>query len=564
MRWISYLFLGIVFGLLAIQPTLIQAQEDGEALLDKAVDLKLEAKTPRDMDKIADLCEEAIEKGLENDETAKKLWASVNIEHARLLARKVFTPTPDTRWKFLRQQALERLEKAVELTPDNTDAWLMIAQFNLLDGGDEEAAKNAVAKALEGSIDDPSQQAKSLIMRAQTTDDEEQRVADINKALELEPDNPLALRFRGRMYVKDEKYDEAIDDFAALAKAQKNNPMDLVLLAKALRAEEKNEPALKAISRAIEINEDLPMAYSLRASLYLADNKDEEALKDVSRAIELNPRDVDAFRSRARVYLQRENYDDALKDVDKILTFQQGDVDAIYLRSLIYAGLEDYEAAIEDIQLLVQQFPGEPIFLNALASFYSSSDQVDKALELFDETLKEDPEDSRALAGRADAKLNAGMHAEAVVDYEAALKLDEEDDHALNNLAWLLATSTFDEVRDGKRAIELATKAAEVTNYEEAHILSTLAAAYAESGNFEEAVKWSEKSIEISSSDKQKADLKKELETFKAGKPVRENEAEERKKKKAEKESGSNDKDDSDPDVEESDANDGDKDSDDG
>ena len=543
MRWFNFLIVGLAFCCVANLPTLAQAQDDGEALLDKAVDMKLEAKTPRDLDKIADLCEEAIEKGLENDSTAKKLWASVNIQHAELLAAKVFTPRPDTRWKFLRQQALERLEKAVELTPENTDAWLMIAQFNLLDGGDDDAAKEAVTKALENSSDDPSQQAKSFLLRAQTTDDDEQRVSDINKALELEPENPLALRFRGRMFVKDEEYEKAIDDFAALAETQDDNPMDLILLARALRAEEKNEPALKAITRAIEINEDLPMAYSLRASLYLAEEEDEKALADVTRAIELNPRDVDALRTRARVHFSNEDFDSALKDVDKILTFQQGDVDAIYLRGFIYAGQEEYEAAIEDMQMLYQQFPGEQLFKNALAGLYNSNDQVDKALALYDEALEEDPEDVDALAGRGNAKLNAGMHAEAVEDYNAALELDEENDFVLNNLAWLLATSTFDEVRDGDRAVELATKAAEITDFEEAHILSTLAAAYAEIGEFEKAVEWSEQSVEISEDKKQREDLKEELKLFKAGKPVRENEAEEREKKKAEK-----DEDDSDDD----------------
>ena len=63
----------------------------------------------------------------------------------------------------------------------------------------------------------------------------------------------------------------------------------------------------------------------------------------------------------------------------------------------------------------------------------------------------------------------------------------EPDEGLLNNLAWVLATSPDDKLRDGKRAIELATKAAEVSNYETPHVLSTLAAAYAETGDFEKA-----------------------------------------------------------------------------
>ena len=107
MRLLSYLFLGLTMTCLASQPAM--AQENGESLLNEAVELKLDAKTPRDLDKVADLCEEAIEAGLEEKSlsTATQLWASACLEHAKNLSRQVFSPRPDRRWKFQRQQALD-------------------------------------------------------------------------------------------------------------------------------------------------------------------------------------------------------------------------------------------------------------------------------------------------------------------------------------------------------------------------------------------------------------------------------------------------------------------------
>jgi hypothetical protein len=60
-----------------------------------------------------------------------------------------------------------------------------------------------------------------------------------------------------------------------------------------------------------------------------------------------------------------------------------------------------------------------------------------------------------------------------------------------------------------------------LTQYQQAHILSTLAAAYAETGDFETAVKWSQKSVDLGDQDIQEQ-LKQELESYQRKKPWRE------------------------------------------
>ncbi|MEX2026759.1 MAG: hypothetical protein WEH44_05650, partial [Pirellulaceae bacterium] len=110
-----------------------------------------------------------------------------------------------------------------------------------------------------------------------------------------------------------------------------------------------------------------------------------------------------------------------------------------------------------------------------------------------------------------------------IADYEKAMAIDPENTGVLNNLAWVMATSPEDGVRNAKRSIELATKACELTEYKQAHILSTLASGYAESGDWETALKWSSKAVEVGSDEAETIDqLKKELESYKEKKPWRE------------------------------------------
>jgi tetratricopeptide (TPR) repeat protein len=79
-------------------------------------------------------------------------------------------------------------------------------------------------------------------------------------------------------------------------------------------------------------------------------------------------------------------------------------------------------------------------------------------------------------------------------------------------------------VRDGKRSLDYAIEACELTDYAKPHILSTLAAAYAEIGDFEKAIEWASKAVTIATEtkDKQLEQLESELKSYQEKKPWRE------------------------------------------
>ena len=156
-----------------------------------------------------------------------------------------------------------------------------------------------------------------------------------------------------------------------------------------------------------------------------------------------------------------------------------------------------------------------------LAMFYVADNRPRRAIEMLTNLLADDDKNADALRARGDAYLSVSKHAEAIKDYEAALKVDAEDTGVLNNFAWVLATSKDDKIRDAKRSLELAKRACDLTEYKKPHILSTLASAYAEGGDFEEAKKWSAKAVELAEPEI-KEQLQKELDSYKEKKPWRE------------------------------------------
>ena len=100
------------------------------------------------------------------------------------------------------------------------------------------------------------------------------------------------------------------------------------------------------------------------------------------------------------------------------------------------------------------------------------------------------------------------------------MKTNPQNADTLNSIAWLLSTYKIDEVRDGKKALYYAQKAVELNI--SAAFIDTLAAAFAELGDFEHALEYQEKAIKMAKKENKKIETyKKRLISYKDHKPWR-------------------------------------------
>jgi len=159
----------------------------------------------------------------------------------------------------------------------------------------------------------------------------------------------------------------------------------------------------------------------------------------------------------------------------------------------------------------------------AVGFFTAKSMQADMQRQFAEaETWEKNGLESYRKRQQFNGAVNNGDYAGAVEICDEAIAEDSNNAMLHNDKAWLLATCPIEEVRNGKLAIEHAERACELTDYTESMYIDTLAAAFAESGDFDEAVRYQKKAIELMRPDYQDEGFYERLELFKSGKPYHE------------------------------------------
>ena len=104
-------------------------------------------------------------------------------------------------------------------------------------------------------------------------------------------------------------------------------------------------------------------------------------------------------------------------------------------------------------------------------------------------------------------------------DYTEAIRLNSQYADAYDRRAWLWATCPDARYRDGQKAVQSAARACELTLWKSYDACETLAAAYAEAGDFGAAVYWQSKAIALLDDKTAKDKLRTRLELYVANKP---------------------------------------------
>ena len=184
--------------------------------------------------------------------------------------------------------------------------------------------------------------------------------------------------------------------------------------------------------------------------------------------------------------------------------------------------LQQYEPAIGHLRVLLEEQPDNAELLAELGRLHLRLNQPRPALAAFDQSLRILPKPEVRFE-YANLLRDTGQYERARNEYERVLQ-DVPSPVVLNNLAWLLATAESAETRDGHKAVELAERASQMTDRQQPRVLGTLAAAYAEKGDFNAAVRTLDEALALARQQEPAlvTELSARKEDFRQRKPTRE------------------------------------------
>ncbi len=285
----------------------------------------------------------------------------------------------------------------------------------------------------------------------------------------------------------------------------KKNPaswMAHINLGQILLARGQSDEAMPHFRKALKLQPDNTVADNNIGSVLLQQGHLEEAMAHWRGILARRPGDPDANNNLADQLFQQGHAEEAIQHWRKTLESRVGDPDANDNLGTAYLLAGQLDAAVAQFEKALHYNPDSAAACNGLGTALARKGQANKAIALFNKAVQIEPDSAEAHYNLGIQLLQVGRLSEAVPHLQKVLELnpgDVQTHSRLASAAWMLATSPNSSTRNGTKAVALARQLNELSGGEDPSVLGTLAAAYAETGDYSNAVAAAQQALQVAS-----------------------------------------------------------------
>jgi tetratricopeptide (TPR) repeat protein len=247
----------------------------------------------------------------------------------------------------------------------------------------------------------------------------------------------------------------------------------------------------------LTMSPNAPNVHNMLGAALRAQGEFDAALKHYRRALEIDPDYTNALYNLANAYKSRGQLGEAISLYRRVLYTHPDDIEAHNNLGIVLLSSGNLPKAIEHFRKAVQVRPSNLQSRYNLATALMSNGRLNEAIEEYRRCLEYGPGFAKAHHSLGGVLATLKRFDEALAHFGRASKERPEWPAPLNAMAKILSTHPDKGKRDLSKAVELAERAAELTNYQSPMVLKTLADTYAAQGRYDDAITIAQRGLEI-------------------------------------------------------------------
>ena len=282
--------------------------------------------------------------------------------------------------------------------------------------------------------------------------------------------------------------------------------------------------AIAYLENAVQTKPDFAHVHGDLGIALLQQGRVDDAITQFQTAVQLTPDNADAHYDLGSALRQTGKLDEAVKQLQEAMRLDPASVKTFDTLGDAYMSQGKLAEAMAEFKTALRLKPDDIDTQKKLADALIKTGEAAKAIPYCEAVVKAEPDDAHAYFTLGLAYLVTKQPEQALANYKEASRVAPNTPQCLNALAWIYATSPKAELRNGAEAVRLAAQACHITKRQNIEMLDTLAAAYAETSRFDEAIKTVEeiRTLSVSNHDTNTLNrAQRRLDLYKIGKPYR-------------------------------------------